>query len=67
MTVTGHGIWGYIPSSYMTVYVMLSGFQMYQYENPVTVLVHTEYILVLFICFRTDMYQYILGMYWYEP
>ncbi len=36
----------------------------YKYENPV--LVHTKYIL--FICFRTDMYQYILGMsrYWYE-
>ncbi len=34
----------------------------YQYENPV--LVHTEY--KLFLCFRTDMYQYILGMYWYE-
>jgi hypothetical protein len=30
----------------------------YKYENPV--LVHTEYIL--FICFRTDMYQYILGI-----
>ncbi len=34
----------------------------YMYENPV--LVHTKYIL--FICFRTDTYQYILGMYWYE-
>ena len=34
----------------------------YMYENPV--LVHTKYIL--FICFRTDMYKYILGMYWYE-
>ncbi len=34
----------------------------YQYENPV--LVHTEYIL--FLCFRTEMYWYILGMYLYE-
>ena len=34
----------------------------YQYENPV--LVHTEYIL--FLCFCTDMYQYILGMFCYE-
>jgi hypothetical protein len=41
----------------------------YQHENPVLVLVHTEY--TLFLCFRTqpgqsDMYQCILGMYWYE-
>jgi hypothetical protein len=28
----------------------------YQYKNPV--LVHTEYIL--FLCFRTDRYQYVL-------
>ncbi len=34
----------------------------YSYENPV--LVHTKYIL--FLSCRTDMYQYILGMYWYE-
>jgi hypothetical protein len=34
----------------------------YKYENPV--LVHTKYLL--FICFRTDMYQYILSMYWYK-
>ncbi len=41
----------------------------YQHENPVLVLVHTEY--TLFLCFRTqpgqsDMYQCILGMYWHE-
>ncbi len=34
----------------------------YKYENPV--LVHTKYLL--FICFRTDMYQYILSMYGYK-
>jgi hypothetical protein len=34
----------------------------YKYENPV--LVHTAYIL--FSIFRTDIYQHILGMYWYE-
>ena len=34
----------------------------YQYETPV--LVHTAYIL--FLIFRTIIYQYVLGMYWYE-
>ncbi len=33
--MTGHGIWGHIPSicGYMTVYVMLSGFQMSDSES----------------------------------
>ncbi len=37
-------------------------FQMYY--NRIPVLVHTKYILLL--CFSTDMYEYILGMYCYE-
>ncbi len=38
----------------------------YQYENPVLARTDSTTEYILFLCFRTDIYQYILGMYWYE-
>jgi hypothetical protein len=52
--MTGHGKWGHIPSicGHMTVYVMLSGFQMTYWYVP------SMYIMI-FIC--ESMYQYVLA------